>query len=60
MKDSIPPSADHMAVDIKNLQVGIAKFKAENAIIVAEIKDMVQKESSKYKLKAMEDRIMFR
>jgi hypothetical protein len=42
------------------LQIGLSKFKADIAINIGDIKDSIQKESSKYKLKALEDRVMFR
>lgn len=42
------------------LQIGLSKFKSDMATSIGDIKDSIQKESSKYKLKALEDRVMFR
>ena len=42
LKDSIPPSSEHVAKDIKTLQTGLASFKADSAVQLGDLQRSIK------------------
>ena len=43
IKDDIPPSAEHMAADVKDLQAQLSKFKVDHANELTELKGSIKR-----------------
>ena len=60
LREAIPPSAEHMAADIKALQVGLGKFKADHAQEFGDLARSIQAHNELEKLRELEDRLLLR
>ena len=60
LKASIPPSADHMQKDIKDIQVSYAKYKADMILTISDLQDQITKSNDLKNLNKLEDKLIIR
>lgn len=41
LKNSIPPSADHLSKEIKDVQISYTKYKSDMATIIGDLTDQI-------------------
>ena len=60
LKASIPPSAEHMQKDIKDLQISYAKYKADMILTISDLQDQITKSNDMKNLNRLEDKLIIR
>mmetsp|Transcript_6794 Transcript_6794/g.10953 ORF Transcript_6794/g.10953 Transcript_6794/m.10953 type:complete len:88 (-) Transcript_6794:1362-1625(-) len=60
LKQSIPPSAEHMEKDMKNIKLSFNKYKQEQVMVIVEIKEMIVRQNIQKNLQALEAKIIVR
>mmetsp|Transcript_6792 Transcript_6792/g.10941 ORF Transcript_6792/g.10941 Transcript_6792/m.10941 type:complete len:194 (-) Transcript_6792:1179-1760(-) len=60
IKQNIPPSAEYMEKDLKNFKLSFNKYKHDQVLVIAGVKDTIKSLNVKENLAALEDKMLNR